>query len=274
MKKIAINGLTLSYRDSGDGLPFVFQHGLGGDAHQTADVVPLIKDGATPLRVVTLECRGQGASPLGADEPSISQFAQDVSMLIQELNLDKPVIGGISMGAAIALRLAAQNPNDYRGLVIARPAWNTTPSPPNMQVFALAAALMKTHGAQQGLLKFAETPAATELRRQSQDNYSSLMEQFQAPDTQARARLLAAIAADGPGVSQATLATLKLPTVVIGNADDVVHPLSMAQSIAAAIPSARFTEIPSKTVSRDAYRAAFQKSLMTFFHDLTEHQSA
>jgi len=219
MKKIAINGLTLSYRDSGDGLPFVFQHGLGGDAHQTADVVPLIKDGATPLRVVTLECRGQGASPLGA-------------------------------------------------------AWNTTPSPPNMQVFALAAALMKTHGAQQGLLKFAETPAATELRRQSQDNYSSLMEQFQAPDTQARARLLAAIAADGPGVSQATLATLKLPTVVIGNADDVVHPLSMAQSIAAAIPSARFTEIPSKTVSRDAYRAAFQKSLMTFFHDLTEHQSA
>ena len=274
MKKITINGLTLSYRDNGDGLPFVFQHGLGGDAHQTADVVPLIKDGATPLRVVTLECRGQGSSPSGNEEPSIGQFANDVRALIQALNLDRPVIGGISMGAAIALKLAAQNPNDYQGLVIARPAWHNAPSPPNMQVFAQAAALVQSHGAEEGLKKFADTPAASELRRQSMDNYRSLMDQFQASDPQARARLLAAIAADGPGISQATLATLKLPTLVIGNADDAVHPLSMAQAVAAAIPTSRFAEIPSKAVSRDAHRTAFQKSLMSFFQDITERQSA
>lgn len=29
------DGITFQYRDTGQGVPFVFQHGLGGDANQT-----------------------------------------------------------------------------------------------------------------------------------------------------------------------------------------------------------------------------------------------
>ena len=55
------DGLALRYRDVGAGMPLLFQHGLGGDEAQVADVMPSVPH----FRRVTLECRGQGGSPFG-----------------------------------------------------------------------------------------------------------------------------------------------------------------------------------------------------------------
>jgi pimeloyl-ACP methyl ester carboxylesterase len=112
----------LNLVEAGEGPDFVFQHGLCGDSGQTAEVFP---DDA-PFRRVTLECRGHGRSEAG--EPahlSIATFADDVAAMI-EMQRGAPVIlGGISMGAAIALRLAVKRPQLVRALVLARPAWLT-----------------------------------------------------------------------------------------------------------------------------------------------------
>ena len=50
------DGLALGYEDVGSGPPTLFQHGLGGDAAQAAEVFPAYR------RRITLECRGQGGS--------------------------------------------------------------------------------------------------------------------------------------------------------------------------------------------------------------------
>lgn len=259
VRHVVLAGTAFGYRDTRRGLPVVFQHGLGADAGQPADVMPE----RPRVRAVTLECRGHGRSAPAAS-PSIAGFARDVRALIGYLGLDRPVVGGISMGAAVALRLAAETPDAFRALVIARPAWEIETAPANMRIFAEAARALGEHGPVAGRERFAASAAARGLGEASPDNLASVLGQFDHPDPAGRAALLAAVASDGPGVDAAAVAALDLPTLVIGNADDAIHPLPMARALAERIRGARFVEIPSKTRSREGYRAGFRAALAGF----------
>src|SRR4051812_21282549 len=103
--------LSLSVVESGVGKPFVFQHGLCGDASQPAQVFP----DDSEFRCVTVECRGHGLSEPGTREDlSIATFADDITRYIQASGIGEPVLGGISMGAAISLRIAVCVPHFIR----------------------------------------------------------------------------------------------------------------------------------------------------------------
>src|ERR1700743_3399914 len=116
----APDGVHLGYEDVGEGRAVIFQHGLGGDARQTAEVFP----NEPGLRRITLECRGQGESETGrVSALSIDTCSADVAALADHLNVGRCVVGGISLGAAIALRLALRRPDLVGGLILARPAW-------------------------------------------------------------------------------------------------------------------------------------------------------
>lgn len=81
--------VSLSVSEHGEGLPFVFQHGLCGDADQMIHVFP----DSSGFRCLTVECRGHGQSEIGSHEAfSIPSFADDVTGFIS--GLDRPVIGG------------------------------------------------------------------------------------------------------------------------------------------------------------------------------------
>ena len=111
---------SLQVFDRGNGPAVVFQHGLGGDEAQVAQVFP---DDAG-WRRLTVECRGHGGSTLGSTRPfGFAMFADDVLAAADDAGLDRFAVGGISMGAAIALRLAVRHPDRVAGLVLVRPAW-------------------------------------------------------------------------------------------------------------------------------------------------------
>ncbi len=121
--------LRLSVAKTGEGKTFVFQHGLCGTAAQPAEVFPL----DIGWRCVTLECRGHGLSESGdRDKFSLAQFADDTSAYIDSLNVGPALVGGISMGAAIAMRIALTRPELVSGLVIVRPAWIDRSAPDNL----------------------------------------------------------------------------------------------------------------------------------------------
>lgn len=123
------DGLRLSVARTGSGRPLIFQHGLGGDAGQPADVFPE----HAGWQAVTLECRGHGQSEAGpADAFRIATFADDVAALIEAEGLAPLPLAGISMGAAIGLRIAATRPELVSALVLARPAWLDRAGPANM----------------------------------------------------------------------------------------------------------------------------------------------
>ncbi|MDX3924331.1 MAG: alpha/beta fold hydrolase [Shinella sp.] len=257
---IAENDGSLSMSESGAGIPVLFQHGLGGDRNQ---VVQAFDD--RRFRRITLECRGHGASDFGATRPfSIEMFATDVLAAADRLGIERFVAAGISMGAAIALRLATTVPQRVTGLVLVRPAWAFSPAPPNMAPIREIAALLKSHPPEEARSIFAASPVARRLAEEAPDNLASLLGYFDRLDAGLFADLLGDIAADGPGVAHRDAANLAVPSLVIGNGRDFVHPLATARLIAETIPNAAFLEVPSKTDDKAAHFAALRGAISDF----------
>jgi pimeloyl-ACP methyl ester carboxylesterase len=260
------DGLNLALHVAeGKGPLVFFQHGLCGDAAQPASVFP--KDARARLAV--LDCRGHGGSEAGSPEVfSIATFADDVAAAIESVSSGPCIVGGISMGAAIAMRLAVLRPDLVSGLVIARPAWTTEAAPSNMRPNLMVGELLMQEPAPGELDAFLTSDTAKELAEQAPDNLASLTGFFRRNPRAVTAELLTRISRDGPGITEAQLAALSIPTLVIGHGDDVVHPLSHARHLARVIPSAKFLEIPPKARGLAAYETAFRTGLRLFLQEM------
>lgn len=254
------DGLRLAKHGGGSAGPaLVFQHGLCGDAGQVAEAMA----GLAPQRWQALECRGHGASE-AARAVSIAAFADDVAALI----CDGPVVlGGISMGAAIATRLAVTRPELVCGLILVRPAWVTAPAPANMAPNAEVGALLARLPPEAARDEFAAGATAHRLAAEAPDNLASLMGFFDRMPQDGTARLLSAISADGPGIGPDDLRALRLPVLVCGTGADAIHPLAHAQALAALVPAARLVELPPKGRDKPAHLAALAAAMTDFLKE-------
>jgi pimeloyl-ACP methyl ester carboxylesterase len=257
-------GLTLAAYDSGgDGLPVVFLHGLCGDARQTAEAFP---DDAV-FRLITLECRGHGVSQAG-DVFSIATFSGDIAALIEHLSLPPVVVGGISMGAAIASRIAICRPELVRGLVLARPAWVVESAPSNMRPNLEIGELLARLSPDEARAAFEASSTHLLLAREAPDNLASLLGFFDRQPVAVTSALLTKISADGPGIAEADLANLSVPALVLATGQDFIHPIPHAERLARLIPGAILKTLTPKGVDKPAYLADFHAALGAFLKEL------
>ena len=264
--EVIIDGLRLAVRHAGDGRPFLFIHGLCGDAGQTQEVFPEV----VGWRCISPECRGHGGSDFGdAAELSIARFTTDMVRLAKGLDGPAPVIGGISMGAAIALRAAALHPAIFSGLVLARPAWVDRPAPDNLAPHRMIADDLATLGPAAARQKFEASDMARRIAEQAPDNMTSYHGFFERQPTGQTQALLAAIAQDSPGIGRDAISAIDLPTLVIGCRRDLAHPIAMAEELAALIPQARLAEITPKSDNRERYVRDFRAAIGRFLKEMS-----
>lgn len=262
------DGTLLNVDMSGEGMDVVFQHGLCGDAGQTAEAFPAL-DG---FRRITVEARGHGRSEPGdLSRLSIATFADDLALYIEK-NLGSPVVvSGISMGAAVALRLAVHRPDLVKALVLARPAWVVASAPANMAPNADVGRLLATNPPEAAKLAFLAGETGQRLAVEAPENLGSLSGFFTRQPHAVTAALLNAISADGPGVTEADVRNIRMPTLVIGHERDVIHPLGHAQALAGMIANASLVQITPKSVSRSQYVAFFHLAIGRFLKELKHH---
>jgi pimeloyl-ACP methyl ester carboxylesterase len=263
------DGLALRVDDDGGGTPVLFQHGLCGDANQTREAFPKNPTIDSRFRRITLECRGHGQSE--AEDPnlfSIKTFADDVAALIESLKAGPVVVGGISMGATIALRLAVKRPDLVKGLILARPAWITANAPPNMEPNALVGALLGKYPPEKAHEVFMQGDTAKHLSQVAPDNLKSLEGFFERTPYVVTAELLTRISADGPGVEEFEVRALTTPTLVIGIDHDFIHPYAYAQALAELIPNSALKAITAKSVSKELYISDFHNAVTHFLEEL------
>lgn len=256
------DAINFHYRDTGSGLPFFFQHGLGGDADQPFGVFRP----PPGIRLLTFDCRAHGETrPLGDPKKiSLTAFADDLIAMMDALGITRAVAGGISMGAAVALNVALRYPERVQGLVLSRPAWLDGPNLRNARIYGHIAGLIREYGAAEGLTRFKQTEDYCETLRVSPDAANSLVGQFTHPRAEETVVRLESIPQDAPNRDRTDWARITVPTLVLANRQDPIHPYEYGETLTRHIPGATFAELTPKSVSRDRHAADVQEALEGF----------
>jgi pimeloyl-ACP methyl ester carboxylesterase len=254
--------LDFRYREAGEGIAFVFQHGLGGGVEQPFGLFRPPKG----CRLVAFDCRAHGETqPLGPqDKIGITSFAQDLAAFLNHLKIEQAIVGGISMGAAVALSFVLQFPQRVLGLVQSRPAWLAGPNGENAAIFSYVARLLRQHGPARGKQQFLQSAIYNNVLSESPDAAASLCGQFDSPFAVERAVRLDQIPCDSAIKSITQLGDLLVPTIVMANRQDPIHRFEMGTALAEAIQGAEFHEITPKSVSRQSHAADVQRNLTSF----------
>jgi pimeloyl-ACP methyl ester carboxylesterase len=266
--RFRVDGLSLSVSETERaGNPVIFQHGLCGDARQSSEVFPQ----ESGFRRVTLECRGHGQSDAGElSALSFATFAGDLEAFIGA-RFDAPVIlGGISMGAALALQIAIRRPQRVAALILARSAWTVTKGPANMQPYVLVGRLLSEHAPGVARAIFEESDTARRLALEAPDNLASLRAFFTRPPHAVTAALLTSVAADGPSVDWQEVERITAPTLVIGHGRDASHPLAHSVELSRRIPSATLVQITAKAEDRVRHVTDFRAAMSKFLMGITQ----
>jgi pimeloyl-ACP methyl ester carboxylesterase len=269
MPLISLNGETFHYDSVGEGPPFVFQHGMGADTTQ-----PLSsgKD-LSGWRVIAMDSRGHGETEADFQPAllSFAQLAEDLRELLDSLHIDRAVVGGISMGAGVALALAVAHPERVSGLALVRPAWLDRAFPANLRWFPSAAELLHGHPVAEAAELFKQRPEFLELEASSKPAAESLIRQFYRPQARERAAVLAKMPGSAPlkGLSQCS--GLQLPALVVVTDRDPMHPDFLGKRLASAIPGAELRRITSKTESELLHQAELATALKQFLDSIEQN---
>jgi 3-oxoadipate enol-lactonase len=116
MPTIQINGCQYYYEEHGSGEETIlFSHGLLWSGHLFHKQVDFLKD---RYRIITYDHRGQGKSEVTPSGYDMDQLYEDTAQLIEQLQLGKVHIIGLSMGGFVAMRLAARRPDLVRSAIL------------------------------------------------------------------------------------------------------------------------------------------------------------
>ncbi len=255
-------GIRFAYETIGTGAPLIMSHGLGGDRNQPKDLCGQVEH----HRVVVWDARAHGETePVGPESAlALAGFARDLCALLDHLRIQEAVVGGISMGAAVSTRLALDFPDRVQALILVRPAWGAEPLPGNLRLLPLVADAMEADGEKPGRDAFAARPEIFEMRSESPAVAESILQQFDKPFAMERRARLRRIPADCPVQSWEEAKRISVPVLVVGNAEDPMHPLGFAKQWAEHLPHATLAVIPSKSESEEEHKAAFRHELQQF----------
>lgn len=245
-------------------MAFLLLHGLGGDRSQPLSLLgPALPADAT---ILAPDLRAHGASTLigNADDFSLDAMTSELAHAAEYAGLaDGPLtIIGISLGAALALRLAATGLFDVERFIALRPAFTDEPLPRNLAVFPVIAELLHRHGAEHAERLFRSTSLYRELFDASPLGAAGAIEQFRKPDAVRRAVRLVELprnrAFDRGLDTRGLLAAV--PTTIIAAPRDPLHPLSVAELWHRLLPDATLTQLPARDDGLRAYVAATREA--------------
>jgi len=115
MYEATINNERIVYEDIGSGIPILFIHPPGMGRKVFYEQIPLSKH----FRLIIPDLVGQGDSTYnGYSEITIKRFSEDLTTLLDLLNIKSAVIFGYSAGGTIAQYLCTHFPSRVKALIL------------------------------------------------------------------------------------------------------------------------------------------------------------
>jgi 3-oxoadipate enol-lactonase len=113
MNIVAVNGISLAYTRRGKGAPLVLIHGFPLDHTSWDEVASLLEN---EFDVIIPDLRGFGQSTTVETPYTILDMADDLTGLLDKLEIEKVALAGHSMGGYVALAFAKKYPQRVSGL--------------------------------------------------------------------------------------------------------------------------------------------------------------
>jgi len=238
-QRVRIRGTEIAVEQRGHGRPFHWGHGLTSSSAQEDQAgLRLWEQLREGWEVIRVDARGHGASDGGTDPVAYrwSELAADQLALADALGHGHIVLGGASMGAAVALHAAVAAPERIDALVLMIPptAWATRAAQAGR--YLASADLAEREGL--------AALAAAEALQPPIPIFRGLFD----PGEMARARYagrdarrVAAIlrgAADSDFPDAGAIGGVRQPTLLLAWEGDDGHPLSTAERLAELLPNA------------------------------------
>jgi 3-oxoadipate enol-lactonase len=215
------------------GEPVVLIGSLGSTLDMWRPQLPAL----TGRRVIRVDHRGHGQSPVPAGPYTVSELAGDVLALLDKLNLEQVDFVGLSMGGMVGMCLASEMPQRIRRLVLmATSAGYVDKSPWTARIEAVANG--GTASIAQAVVRNWLTPAYAERHPDTVAWLEGMV--ADTPD----AGYLACCQALRDWDHEHRLGAITAPTLVIcGTADPSTPEQPHGAAIAAGIPGVRFERV-------------------------------
>jgi pimeloyl-ACP methyl ester carboxylesterase len=232
-------GQRIAYAEWGEGeRALVLVHGLLMNRHMYDHLAPEMA--SRGVRVITVDLLGHGASDMPYDMRaySMSSFADQLAALIEHLELDRPVVGGTSLGANVSLEMAARHPRAARGLFIEMPVLD------NALVAAGVIFLPILISLRIGKPVLRGVAALTGRIPRSNFLLDILLDWTRRPPEASEA-VLQGILFGRTAPPREERELIGLPALVIGHPADPLHPFTDSDMLASEMPRARLVNAES-----------------------------
>jgi pimeloyl-ACP methyl ester carboxylesterase len=117
MTKAKVNHVEIAYETKGKGTPLVLIHG-----HPFDHTIwyPQVKAFSGSYKVISPDLRGYGKSSLPAERATkFEDYATDILLLMDQLNVDSFHLAGLSMGGQVIMEIFRQAPERIKTLIFA-----------------------------------------------------------------------------------------------------------------------------------------------------------
>jgi 3-oxoadipate enol-lactonase len=236
MDFIEANGAGLRCELSGGGdRTLVLVHEMGGSLESWDDVAPRF---TKSRRVLRYDTRGAGLSQKVRGELTLDTMADDIAALLDHFGIaGKVALAGVAVGGAIALHFAARYPERSSAVAVGSPATGIAAErrAPALERLARIEAAGMAVAVEDSMLNGYAPELRGDLAR-----FERFRNRWLGNDPSSYATIWRMLAAAD---MQDELARLVCPVLVIGGSLDRVRPPPLAESVAKAIPGARYVEI-------------------------------
>jgi pimeloyl-ACP methyl ester carboxylesterase len=234
-------GVRLSVEEAGEGIPVVLLHGLTATRRYVVMGSRALQ--RSGHRVIAFDARGHGRStPAPApDAYAYDELAADLPAVMDDLEVERAVLAGASMGAHTALRLALDAPGRVAALVAITPGYDphTADDPDRLARWDALAAGLRERGVEGFVAAYGEPAVPERWRGTVQKVLRQRLGAHEHPGAVADA--LSVVPRSHPFGALDDLGAIGAPVVIVASRDeaDPAHPLALAEAYAEAVPGAR-----------------------------------
>ena len=229
-------GAMMSYREFGEGAPIVVLHAFPLDGRMFEPQV-----GAFTGRLITPDLPGFGRSPRAPAQPDVRYYAEGVRGLLDRLDLERVVLGGVSMGGYVVFECLRLFPERVFGLILA----NTRPEPDSEETRENRKEMAR-RVAEEGVGALVELQRGRLLAPDTLENNARVVEKVRAMILESNPNgVVAALGAmrERPD-STPLLEKIEVPTLVIGGEEDGISSPEVMGAMAEKIPASRHVTLP------------------------------